>query len=270
MKRQIAAFVLIFCSSWSFAFSPVCYIPGVGGAKGFALDKLPAEMKKREIPFELFQTPQGKAVVDIAPSLCDHFLKLREENPNFKCHVFGYSMGGVLSRYAFHHLQCAQKKTKQKIPFAEMFLSLTTAASPHKGTPLATWLAKQFPNGRPEMLDMGEEQVKKFNEPEYENTYSPEPRVIPAFSIRSYITEKSQAISWAEYLGFDLLTQKLKDQNQIDEGVLSDGVVPFLSQGFGEIVKDLNVPHGFFGSHGFDKNKLSFANFLEEYYKNLP
>jgi hypothetical protein len=246
----------------------LCYIPGVGGAKGYAWDKLPAEMEKREIPFTVLQIPTGKSVAEIAPTLCFKILELKKADPELECDVFAYSMGGILSRYAYHHLECPLP-AGGVLPFRSLVRTLTTAATPHHGTPLANWLVKQYPNARPEMVEMSEENILKFWNPQNTKYYSPGPSDIPLFSFRSYITGKDEAVSWAEYFGIELLTQKLKEKNFTGPDLLSDGVVPLKSQIFGEVLEDLNVPHSFFGSHGDQIPNRNLADLLENHFRML-
>jgi hypothetical protein len=247
--------------------APLCYVPGVGGAKAYALEKLPGEMEKRGIEFYLFQIPVGKTVIETSKDLCPKLARLVKEDPDFECHFFAYSMGGVLMRYAYHHLSCPLEGG-QKIEFSKVVKSLTTAATPHRGTPLANWLAKQFPNARPEMLDMSEESLKRFNDPKNAKYYSPAPASIPLFSLRSSIRNKSEAVAWSEFFGFDLLTQILKEQNLQGDEALNDGVVPRHSQAMsrGGWVEDLQVPHSFFGSHGDQIPGQNLANLIENHY----
>ncbi len=69
--------------------------------------------------------PSVGSIEDRARSLAAYLDSLKVEN----IHLIAHSMGGLDSRYLIHHLDQQQR-----------ICSLTTIATPHRGTPLAEWM----------------------------------------------------------------------------------------------------------------------------------
>ncbi len=238
----------------------LCYVPGVGGLKKYASTELGPELTNRHVPYILFKVPTNKPIQEISQSLCRILETEINLDSEFRCHFFGYSMGGVMLRYAINHLTCTHSQTGVQIPFRQFVASLTTAATPHRGTPVAD-LGNGWGFTGPEAKQVGEEGIVVFNEPKFEATYSPLVSEIPTFSFESYIQDRNEASGTLEKLGFDYLKKIFRDRGVEVKEALSDGVVPTASQGFGAVLGRIRVPHGFFGAHGgsfFDKNLPDF------------
>lgn len=234
-----------------------CYVPGVGGLKSYAKKDLGPELSQRRVPYILFDVSVKKPIQVIAQDLCKILETQTDLDKNFRCHFFGYSMGGVMLRYASHHLTCTHSKTGEKIPFRHFMASLTSAATPHLGTPVAD-LGAGFGLNGPEANQVSEAGIKAFNDPQFTETYSPRLADIPTFSIESFIKDRNEAAGTLEKLGFDYLKKIFRDRGVEEPLAISDGVVPTTAQKFGIVLERLRVPHGFFGSHGgvFDDKKL--------------
>ena len=270
VRNFLVAGVLTLSSVVSLA-NPVpglCYVPGFGGLKKYARTELGPELTRRHVPYVLFDVPTNKPIEEISQSLCKILETEINLDPEFRCHFFGYSMGGVMLRYAMNHLTCTNSKTGEKVPFRDFVASLTTAATPHKGTPVAD-LGRGWGFTGPEAKQIGEEGIVAFNDPRFEETYSPLIPEIPTFSFESFIQERNEAAGTLEKLGFDYLKKIFRERGVDTKEALSDGVVPTLSQGFGRVLERVRVPHGFFGAHGgsfFDKN---LPDFLKNHWEFL-
>lgn len=221
---------------------PVCFFPGAGGGNHDSMERIPAVLKTRNIRFIPFELGKVGTVVDRARKLQGFFKPILEANPNFQCHVFAYSMGGPVSRYSYHHLSVTLD-SGEVIPLKQVFASITTYSSPHRGTPLAEWLRRYSPKFSAGMDDLAEADMAKYNDPAYPATYSPEPTEIPNYSYVTFIKQREEGDDFLAKFGFDLIT-KMHSQRGIE--TKNDGIVPAASQHYGQVIAQVQVSHGFF------------------------
>lgn len=242
ITRSLLVFSCLGATGQTFAKLPICYIPGAGGGSKDAFEVFPKELAKRGIKYISFDIGRVGTVVERAEKLVRLVEDKLNENPNFKCHFYGFSMGGVVSRYFYHHSEMVLK-TGQKIPASQIMVSLTTYSSPHRGTPLADWLKKYGHRHTAGMDDLSEESMRKYNEPSFVDTYSPEPQDIPVYSFQTYVNSKNETNDFLGKFGFSVIWETYKNRGLEPR---NDGIVPLISQAFGKVLMTIKAPHGYF------------------------
>lgn len=171
-----------------------------------------------------------------------------------KFHIVAHSLGGTDARYLLTHL-------KQK-----NVLSLTTVASPHRGTVMADYFWKAFQKKSlwyylPRLLNFKMESLGFLPELTVEamekfNVETPDRKDVKYFSVIAeaspVLTEMSAAL-WP----LDFFVQN--GSEDITQGI-SDGVVPLSSQPWGKVLMHLNLDHlGQINMHVFRYPKQQVA-----------
>jgi hypothetical protein len=220
---------------------PICYIPGAGGGNENSMVKFPEILAERGIRMVAIETTNKGNVPTRSKLWTKGLADVLKSEPHFRCHVFAYSMGGVLVRYSYHHLQVKVSENKQ-VPVSDIVASITTFSSPHRGTPLADWLKQYAPALALGLEDLSEEGMDQFNDPRDDN-YSPAPEGIPNFSYGTYMNSRNEARSTLTKIGFQVIKSSYENKGRDPR---NDGVVPFISQEYGQRVANFNVDHGFF------------------------
>lgn len=245
MKRGVILSFVLLVSAQTQAFEtglPICFLPGAGGGNADSMVKFRDTLKKRGIEYVPFELGKVGTVMERAAKLQGFLAEVLAKNPDFRCHVFAYSMGGPVARYTYHHLSVNLKKGG-KIPLRNVMASISTFSSPHRGTPLAEWLKRYSPKYAAGMDDLSEADMRKYNDPAFPETYSPEPKEIPAYSYQTFIKSREEGDDFLAKIGFQLITTIHNDRGQ---DPTNDGVVPTMSMAFGEVLGRLNASHGFF------------------------
>lgn len=221
---------------------PICFVVGAGGGNEYTMEKFIPEMKSRGIEWVPFSPGARGTVVERAEIFVKQLAAHIEKNPGFRCHAFGYSMGGLVLRYSYHHLEMDVPGVGIVSP-ADVFVSYSTFSSPHRGTPLASWLkhyGSRFSRG---VDDLSEEAVLKYNSPEYPETYSPAPTEIPVYSYLTFIKDRSEAKEFVTRAGFQLI-ERMYEHRGLD--TRNDGIVPLISQPMGKVVAAVQAEHMYF------------------------
>ena len=241
----------------------LCFIPGAGGGEHYTLEIVPREVSERGVPMSAFAVGFGGTVQTLAARFIELLEKKLATDPNFKCHMVGYSMGGLTMRYAASHLK-VQHPTLGLIPVSNLMKTMTSISTPHRGTPLSRILKTYFGVVDVGVDQLSEENVKPFNDPGSES-YSPAVEGIPFYSYLSHIDAPSESVSFLEQLGFNGILQDYTRRGIAD--TRNDGIVPTASQNFGQVVADIHVPHLYFGSKV--KSEPSLPDFYELHWKFL-
>lgn len=187
-------------------------------------------------PIEIYWTFESISdkIEDHARKAAMLLMREVEKKPGFQCHIWCHSMGGLVARYMLNHVTISK-------PWKEVVKSVTTFASPHRGTPIANSSAAQKIWGASyEMSDAG---AALWNNPACASTYSPEPEGIPFYSWCTYLKSQWSAEDLAGFFGYRSLARSLKEQGRVPD---NDSVVPLDSQRFGTYLGDTNVQHQFF------------------------
>jgi hypothetical protein len=252
-----------FLSSLALAADPnqLCYIPGLEGDGAYVASTVAPALKAKSINIKVYNVKARDQIQDHAK----RFAKMLEadlaQDPEYTCHIIGHSMGGLIARYSLNHLT-VMHPTLGVQPLSRFIRSVTTVATPHRGTPLTNAdIGKYVPAAG----QMAEDEIQKWNDPAYPDTYSPVVPGVPFFSYRSYLKNALQVESLIEYKGYDIISKALKAQGR---DTRNDSVVPLDSQGFGEVLGDLNVNHVFFSSKTNKKNP-TITQFYEMHAKWL-
>lgn len=239
----------------------LCYIAGANGLTSYVQVTIARILNSRGVPFIAFD-PGDSGIVEVrGKRVMTQFEALLKKDASARCHIFGYSMGGVISRWMLNYGIIEGPNGPEKM--RSRVLSQTTAASPHLGTPLAKILRTYWDTVSPGVEDLSEDNIRRFNDPN-SPTYSPELPEIPAYSYRTFITDKKDADEPLVLLGFQLITQ---DRLRHHLDTTNDGIVPTDSQAFGHVLGDLNISHGYF--HHTTKFKVSLEDFLEAHWNFL-
>ncbi len=220
---------------------PICFIVGAGGGSQWTLEGFIPEMKSRGIEWIPFTPGNKGTVIERANLVAKLFQNKLDKTPNFKCHIFAYSMGGPVVRYLYHHIPL--KVRGEKVHASSVFKSITTFSSPHLGTPLARWLRKYAPSYSRGVEDLSEEAMVKFNSPEFPETFSPLPEEIPSFSYLTFIEHQDEANTFLMKAGFQLIEQI---NTARDWDTRNDGIIPLSSQPFGEPLAAVQADHEYF------------------------
>lgn len=245
----------------SFATEYFCYLPGANGLTSYIKENTSRTLVMRGLPFIAFDPGASGSVPVRGARFLKQFAEVLKRDPSAKCHLFGYSMGGVIGRWAANHGEVNTAEGKK--PFRDFLLSQTSAASPHRGTPLARILRRYWTSAAPGVEDLSEENMQKLNDPA-SPLYSPVVDGIPFYSYRTFITTKEDADQPLVLIGFQLIWQ---ERTQLGLDPLNDGIVPTSSQGFGEVLGDLNISHGYF--HHETKFRVRLEDFLQAHWNFL-
>jgi hypothetical protein len=221
----------------------LCYIPGAGGGGDSAMREVPATLSKRGIPTLSFDVGDTGSIQNRARIFTALLMQEIKKDPEFRCHVLAYSMGGVTIRYALNHLRVPDMNQRRNRPVTDFVASVTSFSVPHCGTPLAR-LGRGLPIGEAEE-QLSDDRMIAFNSPAYPETYSPIVEGIPFYSFRTWVDSAWKTPDALKHAGWNLLTDTLRLMGVDDR---SDGVVPLQSQGFGQILADIRVPHDYFAN----------------------
>lgn len=238
---MILGAILLGQTSFAGENHPVCFHVGAGGGSKLTLTEMIPLMKERGIKWVPFTPGNVGTVVERAQIFTELLAEEMKDNADFKCHAFGYSMGGPVFRYAYHHLSVTVQG--KKIPVKSIFKSLTTFSSPNYGTPLAGWLKRYAPEYSRGAEDLSEKNMHKFNSEEFPETYSPVPTEIPTFSYLTLVEKKEDAESFITRAGFQII-EKIYSDADLDPR--NDGIVPLISQPFGKPLAAIKAEHGYF------------------------
>jgi hypothetical protein len=223
----------------------LCYIPGAGGGRVIRRRGFENEFKARNVPMKVFDVGHAQTAQELAQVFVQIFNEQLAKDPDFRCHIIGYSMGGIVMRYAVNHLT-VQDPELGEVPLKDRVLSMTSASTPHRGTPAAEVIARYMGDLDPGMMQMGETQIGVFNDPNDTANYSPIVEGIPAYSYQSYLDSASEAQGFPERLGYQAICQDYAHRPDHPD-CTNDGIVPTASQAWGRVLGRFHVPHGFFG-----------------------
>lgn len=238
-----------------------CFLPGANGLTQYSKYTTTSQMIAKGVPFIAFDPGDLGTTQQRAKIFLKQFAALVKKDPDARCHLFGYSMGGLLSRWSANHGVFEGPHGPEA--FRGRVLSITTAATPHFGTPLAKMLRRYWTTAAPGVEQLSEENVKQFND-ETDEAYSPAIAGMPTYSYRTFITRKEDADEPLMLIGFQLISQERRSRNL---NPLNDGIVPTENEGFGEVLGDLNISHGYF--HVETGYKVPLADFLAAHYSFL-
>jgi hypothetical protein len=257
MKRLLVLGAVLVCST-AHSAPTLCYIPGAGGGNDYVLRHLPRDLEARNIKALSFDVGKNDTVEFHSRKFVSILQTELNKDPTLKCHILGYSMGGLMARYALNHLSVTLEGVQK--PVLDVVLSLSTFSTPHTGTPLPR-LWKQFfgtiDGGRDEL---SEDNVVKFNDPTNADTYSPLRSEIPNYSVTTQMTSSSQAQTLAEQFGFKAI-QKDYESRGIED-TRNDGIVPTRAMKWGRLIAELKVPHSYFGK------RVNATPALDEYFEH--
>jgi len=239
----------------------LCYLPGANGLTDYMRGPISKILLTRGVPFLVFDPGEVGTVEQRSQKFLRQFAAILKTDPAAKCHLFGYSMGGLVARWSLNHGVVETSVGPE--PLRDRVLSLSTAASPHFGTPLARILRRYWTSAAPGVEELSEEIVQHFNDPTHRD-YSPAIEGMPTYSYRTYITRKEDADDPLALIGFQLIWQ---DRTQRGLDPLNDGIVPTEHQGFGEVLGDLNISHGYF--HHATGFRVRLEDFLEAHWSFL-
>jgi hypothetical protein len=241
-RRSIFGFLsLSFAVSLAQAKTHFCFVPGIESGSDYSMERVPQELLAlHDIPMKTFLFGFKGSVADRASALARELQSELNRDAEFRCHAVGYSMGGLVWRYAAHHRTVWVEGKVQAIE--NVLDSLTTFATPHAGTPLASLGYSILPSLGTSIFDLSEEGAVRFSNPASKD-YSPELLGGRSFSFLSFIRQKADTRKIDEQIGFDLLTKELRRRG-VD--ARNDGVVPVESQRFGRVLAELRLPHGYF------------------------
>ena len=126
------------------AKNSICYLNGADGMSSYFKTKVPEYFKTQFgisfVPVDMGSRGDIKIRAQRFRIAVQDILK---KTPDFQCHLFAYSMGGLVARYAFAKMKI--QTSSVEIPWNTIFKSLTTFASPHRGTPMADLIGEFFP-----------------------------------------------------------------------------------------------------------------------------
>lgn len=174
-----------------------------------------------------------------------------QRDPNFRCHLFCHSMGGLVARFLVNHLKVSK-------PWGAVLKSITTFATPHRGTPMANSPAAQ--KIWTASWEMSDEGAVRWNDPD-DPAFSPVPPGIPFYCWTTWLKSSWRADNLVGFLGYRELAKELKRQGRV---TANDSVVPLDSQVFGTVAGDANVQHQFFSLPGAQQ-----VRFYREYWRRL-
>jgi hypothetical protein len=217
-----------------------CYVPGAGGLGQYMEKDVTAELHQRGIPFVAFPITSKGDVKERAAEFITLFEQLIAQDADARCHLYAFSMGGLVIRYAANHLDFAAAEGV-RLPLRERVITQTSISSPHFGTPLANFLKQNYPGLKPGLEDLSEEALQKMNDPDSAD-YSPVIEGIPFYSYRTFVRSRDDIGGVLGKIGFQFITHFLE---QAGRNPMNDGIVPFESMGFGVVLQDLERAHEF-------------------------
>lgn len=238
MKKLSLLLCLLLSLQISNAKEYLCYVPGGAGLSEYMKNEIGNELKNRNIPFVAFDAGPWGTVEERSQNVLRDFEKLLQEDADAECHLFGYSMGGLVSRYSANHLNF-RARNGQRMAFKNRVRSMTSFSSPHKGTPAADIL-----NDFPEILRPGLEQlslknIERFND-SASASYSPVIDGIPFYSYRNFVGEDEEIPDLAQRLGYTFITTYYMMRLQFKKA-MNDGLVPTFSMEFGKVLDARNL-----------------------------
>lgn len=224
---------LILSSQFSNAKEYLCYVPGGAGLSDYMNIEVGTALKERNVPFVAFNAGPWGSVEERSANVLRDFENLLQQDSEAECHLFGYSMGGLVSRYSVNHLNF-RSRNGQRIAFKNRVRSMTTFSSPHYGTPAADIL-----NDFPEILRPGLEQlslknVQRFNNPKHAE-YSPTIEGIPFYSYRNFVAEDEEIPEGIQRVSYAFITTYYFLNFQFKKA-MNDGLVPTHSMEFGNVL----------------------------------
>jgi hypothetical protein len=264
MGKHILLGFLLFFSQAAKAESTICYVPGAQGLRMSFISELREYFKDRPgvaiVPFDVGR--RGDVQTRAARFLTLFEAQLKE-NPDFKCHLMAYSMGGVLTRYAFAKLKLVVNQKEYQWP--DVIQSFSTFASPHGGTSVADLIGEFFPDLRGRGLEsVSERSMALVNDPRNLD-YWVFP-AIPSYSYRTYIDNREQAYNVVYKMAHEYI---LKDSQMRGIDGRNDGLVPYRLQGFGQVLADFTAPHSFFTDRFEDFFPMGAHELLKMHYDCL-
>lgn len=260
-------FLYLVLFAWSsFSENYLCYVPGAGGLGPYIPDDVTPMLVKKGVPMVNFPLQEKGLVKERANELIGYFEQLIAQDPNAKCHIIAFSMGGLVIRYAANHLSFTNAQGEEEA-LSKRLLSIATISSPHYGTPLAMFLKKNYPGMKPGLEELNEVNLKVFNDPDSPD-YSPVIDGIPFYSYRTSVDSHEKVGSILGKIGHQYITHYLQAKH-LDPS--NDGIVPTQSMTFGTLCADLSTSHDFM-SYDSDSNTkaLDFLLAHWEFLNGMP
>jgi triacylglycerol esterase/lipase EstA (alpha/beta hydrolase family) len=116
LKKLSIVLCLILASNFLNAKEYLCYVPGGAGLSDYMITEVGGALKNKGIPFVAFDAGPWGSVEERSNNILKDFEKLLQEDAEAECHLFGYSMGGLVSRYSANHLNF-RSRDGQRIAF---------------------------------------------------------------------------------------------------------------------------------------------------------
>ncbi|MEZ4814378.1 MAG: hypothetical protein R3A80_04125 [Bdellovibrionota bacterium] len=221
--KAIKVLMFFLFMNFSEAKDYLCYVPGAAGLSDFMKVNIGPALKKRGIPFVAFDGGKWGSVEERAERIHNDFAELLLKDKTAECHLFGYSMGGVIIRYAGNYLD-----------FQNRIKTMSSFCSPHHGTPAAN-LLNDFPDFLMSGLeDLSLQNIKRFNDPK-SNEYSPVIRDIPFYSYRNFVADDKEVPDAIQRISYGLITGYYWALFRFS-WAMNDGLVPTRSMEFGELL----------------------------------
>lgn len=222
-----------------------CYIPGAGGGNAKSMEEVPSILNGRHTPFIAFDVGKTGNIQSRARIFTAQLSQELKADPELRCHVLAYSMGGITIRYAVNHLRVPDLVARRNRNVKEVIASITTLSTPHRGTPLSL-LGRELrlPVGEGE-VQLADDSMELFNSPSYPDTYSPIPTDLPFYSFRTWIPDGAAALDPIKIASFNILTEFLR---AAEMDIRNDSVIPLDSQGAGKVLADLEIPHDYWAN----------------------
>jgi hypothetical protein len=238
----------------------ICFINGADGMNQTFHQEIPALFKDQyDLEFVPLDVGARGEIAAKSYRLMHLVNEILQERPNFQCHLYAYSMGGVVARYAFAHEKI--QRDNRDLDWSQVFRTYTTFATPHRGTPVADLIAELFPQLRGRGLEtLSERSMYAVNDERDPGYWGVPP--MTSFSYSSYLASRQDAATLSHKVFYDFIT---KDSKIRGVDPRNDGMVPLRSQSYGRNVATLRVPHSYFG---LDPNlRSSFALGAEKLFK---
>lgn len=240
MGKLFFLWSFLFVSPHLFASTHYCFFPGAGGLKSYIANTIQERLHNAGIPFVPFSFTKKFTVKERAQEAVDQMEEIVRREPDFKCHLLGYSMGGVVARYVANYGEIVNAFGEIE-PISRRFITMASISSPHRGTPLADFLRRNYPGLHPGVDTLSEAEMFRFNV-EGSEDYSPVVEGIPFYSYETFVLDREEISSSLGKIGFQYMTRILKERG--DE-TLNDGLVPKLSMEFGALAGTYQIPHEF-------------------------
>ena len=265
---RVHAFVLlclfVFSPSWALAGEkhPIIFAHGFGAPYKLYETVIPIRKIAKKMGYDLHvaRTPIGGTVQERAQILNDEINRLV---PHGSFHIFAHSMGGLDARLAI-----------QSYGLGSRCLSLTTVATPHRGTIVADYFVKKFDEGAEDsrivrwllrifgsgvdaIRDLTTARVEKFNAEVFDDSR------VKYFSMGFYIPKPVAWYSRVPVLWFS--HQLLSDAGGTD----NDGMVSVDSAQWGETIGTFPSDHWSETSPVPIRDGLTYKEVLSEAVSNL-